>query len=257
MGTISFIEDKSVYTATTGDYATDVTFGFIPGITNLIVEGVSGAVGSSFSDVSPVGGTQVLPSSAETWEVVSTSASDTGGVTIETLGADYEEQDDTTVTLNGTTPVTLTGTHFRARLAAMLSDANVGVITFRVFGGGAERLTIPVDDGVSKTSLFSVPAGKTAFGKLETLAVKKGGDAIVKVQASVDGGTLFTGAAIAVYQSPQPIPFPVPVVLPQKTDWRLIASSTNSNTSVSTILDFDIVTNPLLDTIPTAVENMR
>lgn len=237
----------------------EILLGNDANIKPLSVDGLNADVGTSFEDVSPVGGTQTLPTGVETWEVVSSSASDTDSVRINTLGADYAEQSDTTTLLNGTTPVTLTGTHFRARRAIIVGPdegTNVGAITFRVSGGGAERLTIPAGEGISKTSLFSVPATKTAFGLRETLSVEKNQDAVIKAQASIDGGAVVTGAPIAIYQSPESIPFTSPVVLPQKTDWRILAKSTNTGTEVTVFLDFFLVDNSILSNVPEELANL-
>ena len=102
-----------------GDYGSYASLGRIPGLSMVSVvsqnENIGGAI---FADVWAGGGNLVYPTSAESWEVVSTTSTDTSSgtgartVLITSLDENYEPQS-VDVVLNGTTPVSVSGTHFR------------------------------------------------------------------------------------------------------------------------------------------------
>jgi len=231
---------------------------------NIAAENI--AVGTSFEDLSDVGGTQVLPTEGnpEVWEVVSTSDEDksggsgsTGGF-VESLADGWISRPNQIYTLNGTTPVTLSGTHFRPIGAIITSPdggCNVGDIIFRVAGGGAERIKIRAAEGVSKSSLFSVPVGFTVFAQFIIAASGKNQDVSIRSRIQLNGGPLIIGGTIPTYQGSIAWPIVAPFTLPEKIDIRFEAKSTNENTSVISFLDLLIVSNDKIITPPTVVRN--
>lgn len=108
--------------------------------------------------------------SAQTLEIVSDSANDTAAgtgartVLVETLSSSYVTQTQV-VTLNGTTPVALTGTHLIVQSVLVLSSgstfSNVGNVTVRVSGAGATQGYIAAGIGIQRAFKYTVPAGKT------------------------------------------------------------------------------------------------
>ena len=110
------------------DFLIEVGKGNVPGHTVSAVIGRNTAVSSTLTeDVWGGGGNMVLPTAAESWEIVSTgagAANDTSAgtgartVLITTLDDNYVAQSPVDVTLYGSTPVAIPGTLFRSHLLA-------------------------------------------------------------------------------------------------------------------------------------------
>ena len=106
---------------------------------------------------------------AQTLEVVSDSGSDTAAgtgartVVVTTLDANHVEQTQV-VTLNGVTPVALTGTHLHINEFLVVTSgstfSNVGNLTLRVAGAGATQGYILAGRSIQRALKFTVPAGK-------------------------------------------------------------------------------------------------
>lgn len=123
-------------------------------------------------DVWESGGAKTLLTSAQTLDVVSTSASDTLAgtgarfVQIGGLDADYNLISEV-VQMNGTSAVT-TSTEFlrvnRARVVTSGSSTfNVGVISITSTDTADNQGTIPTQESITQQSHFTVPNGYTAF----------------------------------------------------------------------------------------------
>jgi hypothetical protein len=107
--------------------------------------------------------------SAQSLEVVSDSASDSAAgtgartVVVTTLDSSYVEQTQV-VTLNGMTPVALTGTHIHLNSFVVISSgsasSNVGNLSVRVAGAGALQGHIPIGKSIQRALKYTVPAGK-------------------------------------------------------------------------------------------------
>jgi hypothetical protein len=107
--------------------------------------------------------------SAQSLEILSSSATDSAAgtgartATIKSLDGNYVEQI-TVVTLNGTTPVALPGTHQFINGMQISSSGtghtNAGNITLRVAGAGATLGFIAATFGVAHAYQYTVPAGK-------------------------------------------------------------------------------------------------
>lgn len=155
------------------DYRTDVARGLIPGESLTAIVARNPAVGTgAYEDVWGAGGVMVYPTAAESWEIVSSSASDTSAGTgartvfITSLDANLEVQTQT-VTLSGVTPAALTGTHLRPQsvivLTAGSNEVNVGTLTLRVASAGATRNVVLPDIGQSMDAHYTIPANKTGL----------------------------------------------------------------------------------------------
>ena len=115
------------------------------------------------------GGTGLIPipSTPESLEIVSSSADDTAAgigartVLLTTLDGDFNEITQTVI-MNGITPVALTGTHLRLNqgiVATVGSNLlNVGTLTIRVAGGGADRGYITTRGALNQAKI-TAPAG--------------------------------------------------------------------------------------------------
>ena len=251
---------------------TDSTFqiqlGNVTGFELLAVGGQNFNVGTTFTDLTPSGGNQTLPTSAETWEIVSTDANDasagTGARTVfvASLDEDYVEQS-TTVTLNGTTPVTLANTHLRSRNAIVItagsgsSNTNIGDLIIQVSGGGTERMRLPSGIGDCKSLIFTVPAGKTALLQHFTLFTKKNKDFTLRLKVTPFGRATVTGGELSTYQTEQDFPIVAPFQLSEKGDILVEVKSDNQDTTALTFLDFLIVDNDkILNVLATGFRNI-
>lgn len=119
-------------------------------------------VGNSFIPIWENATTYTYPGSELTMTAVSSSGSDTSNtVTVIGLDINYEVVSDSQ-TLNGTTPVTLSGTDFfRINTVLITGGVNVGEIT--IANGGTTYATVRAGDGKSQACIYTVPANKTFF----------------------------------------------------------------------------------------------
>jgi hypothetical protein len=126
-------------------------------------------------DIWANGGLYQFPTDVATLGVASTSANDDGDpagtgahkILISGLDANYNEVD-VEVILNGTTTVNTTQTFRRVNRAYILeagsSEYNEGIISIRHNGTGTYTVaTIPAIDGQTQQTIYTVPAGKTAY----------------------------------------------------------------------------------------------
>lgn len=219
----------------------DIVLGNVPGIELISVPGESKEIGKNFQNLTPTGGQQDFPASAETWEIVSTdlndSSSGTGAQTVQivSLDANYAEQT-TQVSLDGTTPVTLANTHLRSRDAVVLtagsdpSNTNIGDLSIRVQGGGTERMKIPAEIGDCKSLLYTVPLGKTLFPQSFVIFCGKNRDGTIKPRITAFGGATIESGILSTYQNGQAILITSPVRLTEKTDIMVDCKSGNVDT---------------------------
>ena len=203
--------------------------------------GYYASVGTALTDIWNTGGVRGWGTSAESLEVLSSSTNDTAAgngarqVTIYGLDANWEEQE-TVVTLNGTSAVSVATTFIRTHRALVTqrgsySSANDGTITIRIASGGATRLQIPVDGtagglGRSQSSHYTIPAGKTGHAVQFIFDVEstKAVNIIPRIRTNSDdvsapyAGILDAPVIFSGITSLQPISLPYPYVLPEKTD---------------------------------------
>ncbi len=145
----------------------------LPGYTHHHVIGYNPSIGAAFTDLSELGVAVIpLPSSAIAMEVVSTSVADasagTGAQTVEVHGleSNWDEANEI-VTLNGTTPVDLTGTYIRINNIHVQTVGSGGVaagdITLQADGAGTAYARVAAGGNMMFQCHFTVPAGKTAY----------------------------------------------------------------------------------------------
>lgn len=131
-----------------------------------------------------------LPTTAETWEIVCSSAADTvGGAGAETvilsiLDANYAQLATLVVSLNGGTVAVPGGAvNFRLNSAVIggitpvgTRRRNQGTITIQVAGGGAVRGIIQPLTGTLRQAIYTVPAGRTLMvDNIEVQLLSSGG----------------------------------------------------------------------------------
>ncbi|MBL4940910.1 MAG: hypothetical protein JKY81_04530 [Colwellia sp.] len=197
----------------TSDFFTEVGQGNVPGHR---LEGIQmqGAVTTTSGDIWGGAGDMVFPTTAETWEIVSDNNVDdvVAGigmrtVTIVSLDA-LKVRQVQTVTLTGTTAVTLAGTHTRPHLIvggdSGSTGANVGTITLQVSGGGDVRNVIRPGVGISHDGHFTIPSNETAQFLNLFLLVPKNSDIAGLTQirdGSNANATWVSSADVFIYQS--------------------------------------------------------
>lgn len=193
-----------------------------------------------------------FPTAAEQWEIVSDSANDTAAgtgarvVAITSLDANFNIQVQL-VTLNGTSDVTIPGTHIRPRIAFVTdsgsNNVNVGKLTISTFGGGGvDRAIIPAGLGVSKDGHYTTPAGKTAFvlQYIPFFPKNEDGNIRIQIRPNLFSNTSFIiGADLPFYQNGAVIPVGGTFNLSQKDD--LILKAITSNVNVTVALEMDIL----------------
>ena len=113
-------------------------------------------VRQSFETVWNDGDSYAFPTSALTMTIVSSSASDTMNVLVSGLDANYDQISET-VTLTGTSAVTLSTQFYRINSAVILAGNNVGNIT--IANGGVTYAFIEAGTGATQACLYTVPNG--------------------------------------------------------------------------------------------------
>jgi len=139
----------------------DAPRGIHPDCTAVHRFSFNASVGTSYETIwDGVAGIYAFPSTGVIMSCVSTSASDTMGLTITGLDADYKEISET-VTLTGVTSVSTTKSFLRINYAQIATGSNVGEID--ISNGGTVYGHISVGNGVQQSSVFSVPAGQSLY----------------------------------------------------------------------------------------------
>jgi len=163
------------------DFYLKVAMGEVSGMSKMNKFGHNLAA-TSGDDVWGGGGVYgFYPTSAVTVDIKSSSVSDDGDpvgtgartVVIYGLDANWDEQTSETITLDGTTEVSIGGTWLRifrlVVLTAGTNVSNVGNITVQCVGaaGGLADNTIGIylnaDDGQTQQTIYTVPNNKTAY----------------------------------------------------------------------------------------------
>lgn len=241
------------------DYFLEVGKGNVPGVsfTALVARNAT-CESASFEDLWGGGElavpelVMVYPVIAETWEIVSESANDTSAGTgartvfIQSLDINLLPQVQV-VTLNGTTPVALTGEHYRPNgifiLTAGSVETNDGIVVLRASGGGAARNVALAGIGRSHDTHFTVPSDKDAFLLTTQILFPKDGSGQFRNQfrASTPDSAWNTGSNINPYQNSISFPFASLPQLPGGSDLRLQVKVDSGLRDVTTIFETILV----------------
>jgi len=202
--------------------------------------GVFGTALSTFSTVwtaADTSGTALYPwaHSAGTLSVVSTSGSDTGGVTIQGLDANYDFVEES-FTLTGTSTVTGSTSFTRVNRAFMNDATNVGKIQASI--GGTVVTEIGAGFGQTLQCFYTIPAGKTGYMTNINASASKNQSTDLFLFQRPFGGAFRVTSTLSLNQSNQSIDFPVPLKFTEKTDIDLrVQGSANATISA----DFTII----------------
>lgn len=224
-----------------------IAIGSVPGYTRVASLGHNPSIATAGTpaDVWEGGGTYPFPVSAQSLEVVSSSANDTAAgtgartVTIICLDASYVQMAAQVVTLNGTTPVAVPNACLRVNLFTTTTSgsgqSNAGDLTLRVAGGGTTLGLIRAGYGFSRQCVYTVPAGNTLFISSAVMTILSASGATVNNavfgfwQRSSVGNARIPIEFQVTSSSPYLHSAPYGLVLTEKTDFALRVTSVAQN----------------------------
>ena len=233
------------------DFKLAVAKGEVPGhsFRTIIAKNPSTVSTAAFEDIWGGGGDLVWATAPETLEIVSTSANDnaigTGAqvALVETLDAALNIQN-IVVPLNGTTPVILTGTHFRVNslfvIAAGSNQANEGNLTVQVSGGGNIRKVAIAEIGSAQDCHFTVPAGMTAYSQqvITVLPVNEPASFRTQQKSSLDPTAVeYISADFPLYQNIAIFPTIAPFVSVAGTDFTAQSLASNAGSEINYVIE--------------------
>lgn len=231
------------------------SMGEIPGYKSMAQFGYNTDVGTSPEDVTCQGGTYVFPSnSGEGIEIVSDNAGDTGiEIIVSGLNENFVEKVET-VTLNGTTAVSIPGLWARVFLFRNIdSSAFAGKVSiFDQTTSAKEFACAFASDQESSQSIWTVPAGFVAFIKELISSVNKKSSAdvstVFRVRVRKLGGVFTTRFRVGPGVIGSEISLALPLV--GKTDIKIDAESSMSGTDVSAVLSFLYIDQNIVEIVP-------
>jgi hypothetical protein len=193
----------------------------------------------------PYGGEYVFPPSAMQMEVISSSVDDDGSpagtgvqqVEIHYLDGSWEEQEET-VTLNGTTAVATVATDiYRVQSMHAVAVGSGGVaagnIDLREVDDSPVYARIPLGYNNALSAVWTVPAGKTLFitGWGQGVGNAAGNRmATFRLRATMNEGVYLAGvfqvtSLVVLQDMANKVEFDIPIACPAKTDIKISAVS--------------------------------
>ena len=238
-------------------YELRVSRGLVVGASTVNKFGTNPVISTTEETIWENGGNITWPATAFTATIVSTDAADTSAgtgarvVTVQGLDSDYNFQT-VSVTLNGTTAVTISGANPWLRI-------NRAFVTSSGTGGGAAG-TITIQDvgatvvyanlglgNQTQMAVYTVPAGHTLYLDQITFtaAVSTGtNSAVVKLDTRDFGSNTFRTRYIADLQSGELInSLQYPLALPEKTDIEARAVVSGQSSAISAFFEGVLIAN--------------
>ena len=201
---------------------------------------------STPEDVWEGGGLYPFQTSAQTLEVVSSSANDaaagtgTRSVTVIGLDANYVQISEVVV-LNGVTPVATTKQYLRVNTFTQASvgsgGINAGDLTLRVSGAGATQALMKAGYGFARQCVYTVPANSTLFIMSLNFSVVSPAGAGVNAAVFARWSQSSTGIQIIPIEfnvtstNPYLHPAELGIVVAQKTDFTIRVTSVSQNST--------------------------
>ena len=174
----------------------------------------------------------------------------TGARTVKIQGLDNNYNEiSVTVDMDGTGNVVTTQTFLRLfRMGvetAGSSERAVGVITATIGGNEMARID-PEYDNQTLQANYTIPAGKIGLLKrIQATSTKDNKAAMVGLFTKEPGGVFKVKQLIEVYRNSVVIDFPIPLVIPEKTDVELRGKNLNTgNVSIGGTFDLILLDNP-------------
>lgn len=220
-----------------GNYFLDVAKGKIPGSSVVFLSGRNAAANTLVqpSTIWNVGGAypwSAWNGGANTIYLSSDSDSDDDHIIINGLDQNYN-MITANVKINGTSSVNTGNTKFYRINSAYYQDngaMNVGTINLRV-GSSTGTIVGRIDPtyGLTSMSIYTVPAGYTAFSVFGDFSVNKGEGAELNARWRFPGGGFITVYAIELYETAYSAAPLIPGAIPEKTDIDNVTRFVTSN----------------------------
>lgn len=255
-------ERKLKTDGTAKDFLLEIRKGNVPGHRLVGVIGVEeNSSSTTFKDIWAGTDNMVFRNDgvAETWEIVSSSDEDKVGglgateVRVIYLDNNYLETS-VLVTLNGTTPVQIATNCYRPSVTIVTKTEpsvemqNVGKITVRVAGGGAERDVMRPATSASSNGHFTVPANTTAIFLQVMTFLPKNVDADIATyqKAPLPTSPWSSTLSIPYYQNSSKFEVMARISTQEKTDIAYRAKTSESGQSLTVIREFILIDNNYL-----------
>ncbi len=216
-------------------FGLNVARGLVPGMTGVFKAGYNATFQNGVEE-SFWSHSEIYPWSAwstgGTLSIVSSSASDTGTITIIGLNSTTWQTQTETLTMTGTTPVITTNSYIRLNYIHYNgSSPNVGEIDANRNGTCVGHIASGA--GIGQGAQYTVPAGYTAYVMQGTANIGKGNDGTGYFKYRLFGGSFQHAMTFLLYQSTFDYTFAVPLPLPEKTDLDVTMIASNSGTASS------------------------
>jgi len=214
-----------------------VARGQIPGHEVVNVFGFASAVSTAFVAVWENNAAYVFPTVASTMRVSSSSASDTAvSVQIFGLDADYNRITEV-VALNGTSDVVTANVYWRINNVITTVGVAVGTVYVKN-AGGTTYAQIAIGNGKTNMSVFTVPAGYTAymtqFDGFSSTSVTSG--VFATIRALITSSTGISNVVIAApFLNTFAVTRPYPNVLAEKVDFQLQCKSSGAGLGIGVL----------------------
>lgn len=215
----------------------DMARGVYSNVEAVNIFGFNRTIGSTYETVWNDGASYAFPSSAVAMSVVSSSASDTMNLLIVGLDSDYNELTET-VTLNGATAVTTTGSFLRINSAVILSGSNAGNIT--ISNAGTTYAYIESALGATQACVYTVPAGSELFLfrlDFHSGTVNPNKYLTMRNQLISSNGRTLNVAETTMQNGELSIDRQVPFKITEKTDFQFVAKSSSGDNELSIFIE--------------------
>lgn len=214
-----------------------VARGQVQGHEVVNVFGFASAVSTSFVSVWENNAAYVFPTVASTMVVSSSSASDTA-VSVQIFGLDANYNRITEVVeLNGTNNVTTTNTYWRINNVITTVGTAVGTVYVKN-AGGTTYAQIAIGNGKTNMSVYTVPAGYTAymtqFDGFSSTSVTSG--VFATIRALITSSTGISNVVIAApFLNTFAVTRPYPNIIVEKSDFQLQCRSSGAGLGIGVL----------------------
>jgi len=220
-----------------------IGFGEVPGKSNNTIAGFNAGITTSWQVLRDQGGAYDLPTTAQSYEIVSSSADDTAAgsgaqVVLATLiDGDFVESN-VLITLNGTTPVAIAGTWRNVQFAIVWTagsdTVNAGTIDIRVVTANTVIARMAIGKCQDFNTTYIVPALRQMSIIGLDMFAPKGVDLQYKAMARLPhvGSALINTFQAHAYQTPSHTPLLTPATFGPGTQlWIEVKAGQNTEAS--------------------------
>jgi len=192
------------------------------------------------------GGIYTYPASALTMTLTSAAGATDNGVEVTVIGLDTNWDEVTqTVTLAGAGTATL-ATALRRVYRAYVSGSteSTGVVT--IASGGTTYAQIAVSDQQTLMTVYTVPAGYTAYlykGTVSVGTTNVNQYVTARLKIRTFGGVMRTASKVTLSNGFIDFDFGVPIAVTEKSDIETRAVSSGANNAVSATLTIVLISN--------------